>query len=282
MSDSAPTAAHSVADGEFAAALALDRRIYVRAGQEQIELPRGWVVRHHDLSEVYFLNYLRLAAPLDAGLDATAVAELACRWQHGLGHRRVVIEDVEAGERLAGELTERGWERSRTVFMILRSDPAGARRDPRAREISEEELGALQLATNEEEDFGPHSSPGLPQRLADAQAVLRAATPARGFGAGVGGALQSMCTLFLEPDVGGRRAAMVEQVGTLRAFRQRGLAKATVSAALLAAAEWGAQLIVVPADADDWPQLLYAGLGFAAVGRIVSLTLRAGSVSGAV
>ncbi len=50
---------------------------------------------------------------------------------------------------------------------------------------------------------------------------------------------------------------------------------------------WGAELIVVPADADDWPQLMYAGLGFEPLGRQVTLTrrLRAGragseSVSG--
>ena len=42
----------------------------------------------------------------------------------------------------------------------------------------------------------------------------------------------------------------------------------------------------VPADADDWPQLMYARLGFAPLGRRVALTLSgraaSGSVSGAV
>ena len=68
--------------------------------------------------------------------------------------------------------------------------------------------------------------------------------------------------------------ALIDNVGTLRAHRQQGLAKAAVSAAVRAAAEWGAELILVPADADDWPQLLYAGLGFAALGRQVTFTLR--------
>jgi GNAT superfamily N-acetyltransferase len=82
------------------------------------------------------------------------------------------------------------------------------------------------------------------------------------------------------------RVAMIDEVGTLRAYRQRGLARAVVSAAVGAARAWGAGLIVVPADADDWPQLMYRRLGFAPVGIQVSLTLRVppstGSGSGAV
>jgi GNAT superfamily N-acetyltransferase len=127
---------------------------------------------------------------------------------------------------------------------------------------------------------------GLPLRLMAAQSALRAATPAQCFGAGEDGELQSMCTLFLDADVRGRRVAMVEEVGTLAAHRGRGLARAVVSAAVAAARAWNAELIVVPADADDWPQLMYSRLGFAPVGRQVSLTRREraaqGSVSGAV
>ena len=80
--------------------------------------------------------------------------------------------------------------------------------------------------------------------------------------------------------------ATVEEVGTLIAHRGRGLARAVVLAAVAYAARWGADLIVVAADADDWPQLMYARLGFAAIGRQVTLTRRigapAGSVSGGV
>jgi GNAT superfamily N-acetyltransferase len=67
---------------------------------------------------------------------------------------------------------------------------------------------------------------------------------------------------------------MVEQVATVPAYRGRGLATATVSAAIAAAGEWGADQVTVPADADDWPQLLYAKLGFEPVGVQVSFTLR--------
>jgi GNAT superfamily N-acetyltransferase len=95
-----------------------------------------------------------------------------------------------------------------------------------------------------------------------------------------------MCTVFLDPDVDGRRVAMVTEVGTRVAHRERGLGRAVVSAAVAHAGGWGADLIVVGADADDWPQLMYAGLGFEAIGRQVTLTRRipapSGSVSGGV
>jgi GNAT superfamily N-acetyltransferase len=68
----------------------------------------------------------------------------------------------------------------------------------------------------------------------------------------------------------------VEAVATLREHRQQGLARAAVSLALHTAGDWGADLIVVPADADDWPQLMYASLGFRALGRRWLFSRRAG------
>jgi GNAT superfamily N-acetyltransferase len=112
-------------------------------------------------------------------------------------------------------------------------------------------------------------------RLVATQRALREATPARCFGAGEPGEpLAAMCTLFLDEEVNGRRVATVEEVGTLERWRGRGLASAVVREAVAEAGRWGADLIIVPADADDWPQLMYARLGFAAVGRQVGLTRR--------
>jgi GNAT superfamily N-acetyltransferase len=75
-----------------------------------------------------------------------------------------------------------------------------------------------------------------------------------------------MASLLCDPAAGGRRVALVEQVATLRAEREQGLARATVSAALHRAAGWGAELVALATDAEDWPQLMYAGLGFRPLG----------------
>lgn len=270
-------------------ALAADRAMRRRAALEARPVAGGLAVRHPGLHDVHFLN----AVLLDAGRQRVTGAEaaaLAERHQGDLDHRHVVFDDAGAGERAAVELKDAGWERGRTVFMGFAGDAAAVPQDARARAISEAGMDALQLANLRDETPEAHAHGGVAVRLLDTQRRLRATTPSRCFGAGEPGEeLASMCTLFLDPDVDGRRVAMLTDVATRVARRERGLGRAVVSAALAHAGGWGADLIVVGADADDWPQLMYAALGFAPIGRQVTLTwrIRAGcagseSVSGGV
>ena len=255
-------------------ALAADRATRRRAAEEVIPVDGGIVLRHPDLHDVHYLNAVLLDAGASAAGGARAAA-LAERWLGDLGHRHGVFDDAQAGERAASELEEAGWERGRTVYMGFTGETSGVEPDPRARAISEAEMDALQLASLHEQMPEAHGRSGLAARLLATQQRLRRTTPARCFGAAEpAGELASMCTLLLDDDVGGRRVAMVSEVGTRAAHRERGLARAVVSAAIVAAGAWGADLIVVGADADDWPQLLYARLGFAAIGRQVTLTRR--------
>lgn len=255
-------------------ALAADRAIRRRAALQAIPLPQGLAVRHPGLHDVHYLN----AVLLDAGrerIDADDAVALAERWLGDLRHRHLVFDDADAGERAAAELSRGAWERSRMVFMAFAADPAAVAGDPRARRISEPEMQRLQLAGLRAEAPEVDARNGLVVRLVATQSRLRSTTPSRCLGAGESGEpLASMCTLFLDPDVNGRQVATVEEVGTLPAWRGRGLARAVVQAAVAEAGRWGADLIVVPADADDWPQLMYATLGFEALGRQVAFTRR--------
>jgi GNAT superfamily N-acetyltransferase len=270
-------------------ALAADRAVRRRAALEAIPLAGGvadgLVVTHTGLDDVHYLNAVLLDAtpPAPVGLDGAAVAALADRWLGGLGHRHVVFDDAESGERAAAQLTAEGWERARTMYMAFTGDPAAIVTDERTRCISEPEMQALQATALREEAPEVDARTGLVQRLVATQSRLRETTPCQCFGAGEpGGEPASMCALFLDGDVNGRRVATVEEVGTLVAHRRRGLAGAVVSSAVAHAARWGADLIVVPADADDWPQVMYAGLGFAPIGRQVTLTRRLRALSGSV
>ncbi len=248
----------------------MDRGVVLRGGAECHEIPGGWVVRHRDLPRVYNLNLVLVAAPAPKGFKAQDVTALADRWLGDSPHRCVRMEDAAAAERIAPALMEDGWKRQRTALMLLSDDTEPLPPDPRARQITEPELEALMLADFRHTDYGADYVEGLPEMLVAAQTALRVGTPALRFGAGENGELQSMCTLFCDDDVAGSSIAMVEQVATLPAHRERGLAKATVSAAIAAARQRGAQLIMVPADADDWPQLMYARLGFEPVGQLVN------------
>jgi GNAT superfamily N-acetyltransferase len=270
-------------------ALAADRAIRRRAAAEVITVDEGIVLRHPGLDDVHYLNAVLLdpTPPAPPQLDGHRAAALAERWLAGRGHRHVVFDDAAAGERAAVQLAGAGWERSRIVFMVFRADPADVAPDPRARLISNDEMEALQLIALREDAPEVDARSGLVARLVATQRRLRETTLSRCFGAAdPGGELGSMCALFLDDDVGGRRVATIEEVGTLVAHRRRGLARAVILAAIAHAGHWGAEMIVVPADADDWPQVMYAGLGFVPVGRQVGLARRvralAGSVSGGV
>ena len=260
-------------DGDLTDARAADLAINRRGATTVYEIEGGCVLRHDALPDVHHLNCVHLDRPPDGG-TVDDLEALADRWPAGRNHRRLIIDDAVRAEALEPELTTRGWERDRTLLMAFAADPARALRDPRAREISDAELTALQRATFAQDGAVLIEGIGLPGRLADAQAALRAGTEALGFGAVQDGDLASMATLFLDPDVGGRRVALIDQVATLRLYRERGLARAVVSAAIRAAGAWGAHLIALPADADDWPQLMYARLGFAPLGLQVAFTRR--------
>lgn len=224
------------------------------------------------------------ARDVDA-FEALVARELAGR---ATPHRRVTLDDESAAEALWPALEERGWRRERAVVMVRRGSardgsgpaaPAGAlapaeRGEPagpadETRVISESALMTFQALAFAENSLVTALGDDLPARLAAAQSVLRAGTAWRAFGAGdAGGGLPaSTTTLYLDPDVGGQRVAFIDQVATLRAQRERGLARAVVDAALRAAAAWRADLLALFADADDWPQVFYASLGFQTLGR---------------
>jgi GNAT superfamily N-acetyltransferase len=276
----------AAAGDELAVALSADLATRLRACPRSVAIDDGWIVRSERLAAIHHLNAIVLgtAVSLDPTVyDADEVERLARRWQADRVQRCVVIDDEPFAERLSQELAPRGWERLRTLFMALRGDPMEFAADARARSLSEDELRPLQAACFAEQGFGPRAASGLPALLAEAQALMRATTPSLRFGAGrSGGGPASMCTLFLDEDVGGRRVATIEAVATLREHREQGLASAAVGAAIRAAGEWDADLIVVPADADDWPQLLYASLGFAPLGRRWQFVRFGGSAQAAV
>jgi len=66
----------------------------------------------------------------------------------------------------------------------------------------------------------------------------------------------------------------VEDVGTRGEARERGYAKAIVLAAVAAAQADRNAPIFLTADAADWPQLMYAKLGFETVGDLIVLRRR--------
>jgi GNAT superfamily N-acetyltransferase len=254
-------------DSNLATALAAERAIVRRAVTGAREIDGGWVVRHPPLPDVWHLNRVHLTGGLARVDDGSSLEGLVARELAGVPHRRVTLDDSDAAGRVWPALEDRGWRRERAVVMVARLGSVAPPVAP-AREISAAALADFQPLAFADDAAVTAISGELPSRLATAQAVLRSGTEWRAFGAGGSTGLPaSTATLYLDPDVGSRRVAFVDQVATLRAERERGLARAVMAAALHAAFEWNAGLVTLFADADDWPQVFYASLGFETVGR---------------
>jgi spore maturation protein CgeE len=101
------------------------------------------------------------------------------------------------------------------------------------------------------------------RQLVDYNRVVMEAIETRFFAARVDGALVSYCDLYSNGQTG-----QLEAVMTLEPYRDRGLARATVSRALEASRQAGNDLTLLLAHRDDWPQELYRKLGFDEVGFV--------------
>jgi GNAT superfamily N-acetyltransferase len=257
--------------------MAFDRSVRIAGATSVTQIPAGLVIRNTGLPTLYHLNALLLDAPLAPALrDPEAVTALADEHLRELGHRHIVFDDADAAEELAPALAVKGFTQQRVLMMLRVRGPDRLADPGLARPVSAEEAHALQLEITADEAPDRGSARGavtdaLVRLLVSGQEALRTGTCSFVFGAAEPrGPLASMCTLFA-----GDGIAMIEEVGTLERFRERGLARAVVLAAVDKAVELGCEQIFVPADAEDWPQLLYVKLGFEPVARQVSFTLRA-------
>jgi hypothetical protein len=201
------------------------------------------------------LNQLSVDAPTHAAGLTGALDEL---YAH-LPHRRAFVESAEVGERLAPDLRAAGWLVERDVFMVLRRErdrdaPPGV-----AREVDEATIRAVEAQTIGEEPYG---EPAIVDQLLASRSAFGRAGAARYFVAAGDGVDGCHATLYSDGVV-----AQIEDVGTLKALRGRGLARAACSAALDAAIAGGHELVFIVADDEDWPKDLYAKLGFDVVGR---------------
>jgi len=167
------------------------------------------------------------------------------------------VRDPRAADRLEDGFTAAGYERSSEVINIHRRDPDR----PAVLHVEEAtfaEVRELILATYLEDDHLP-SEVAAP--FTDHREKYERRLGARFFVAHVDGEPAGHCELYLDGD-----DAQVENVATLVRFRNRGVARSVVLAAVDAARDAGVARTFIVADGDDWPRHLYGRLGFDAIG----------------
>jgi GNAT superfamily N-acetyltransferase len=189
----------------------------------------------------------------------------------GMGHRTICLLDEADGHRIGAEVEANAarWPRlevERTRYMLWRG---GTVEPGTAREVRIEEIADLRQALNAELMPAGGDGPAAARQLFEIDRRYGGPGGDRWFVAPDEGEPQSACRLLRRDGI-----AQVEDVATLTAARERGYAKAIVTAAVAAAQTSGDTTIFLTAEAADWPQLFYARLGFETVGDLTVLRRR--------
>jgi GNAT superfamily N-acetyltransferase len=219
----------------------------------------GTALYHGDFPRRWDSNFLRVERSVGVATAADLASE-ADRRLGSFGHRKVVFEDDAEGVRLAGAFGELGYTTDRLVTMRLERD---ADREPPPLEVREVDFDIVRPLTVETNLV---SHPGMSVEdagmLADFERILVDRVGARFFTTWIDGELAGCCELYLRDGI-----AQIENVDTLERFRNRGVARAFIGAAIRAARDAGADLIFLQADDADWPKHLYGKLGFGPLGH---------------
>jgi ribosomal protein S18 acetylase RimI-like enzyme len=222
----------------------------------------GSVALATDMPTFYDYNLARVEGE-DPGLTAEALAAVAEPLLASLGHRRIELEDEEAGARVRDGFAAMGWVAERLAF-LHRDLPGPAVAAPAGAELSVEGFAAsrpLRVAWQSESIWGDTPEFALVEEEVARRRGTRAAI-ARAGGEPVGFAAFSATGAAVE----------IELVFVLPERRDGGLGGALVTHALATAASEGAREAFIEADDVGSAKRLYERLGFRTVWRRHSFT----------
>jgi RimJ/RimL family protein N-acetyltransferase/predicted GNAT family acetyltransferase len=228
------------------------------AAEQRVPARHGLGLFAPSVREVYDMNYLRaeLPAPADELIaDAEGLME-------DYFHKRVIVERPAAG--MATAFRARGWTVVSHLIMVRGREPDRRVDTSMVREVQFEELIAARRKVTVGEPWGDEEISSL---LDDAKRLIVRAVPTRFFAAHVDGEIAAYCEVRSAGSV-----AQIEDVNTLEPFRGRGLGRAVVQHATDEARRTN-EVVFLEALADDWPQELYAKLGYDVVGEREFITL---------
>jgi ribosomal protein S18 acetylase RimI-like enzyme len=239
-----------------------ERAMQDRCARSRRAFDYGTALFNDSLRRVYDANFVRFERGFEE-LTAVLVATAADMLQAGLGHRKVVIPDEDAGARVAEELKRSGWRYYRLVTMAYR----GPR--PRAAPSAAEQVSNAAIREAREHALVDGTRDPDARRqiveftelMASAVSTRMIAARARDGGARAG-EIGAFCALFQSDGVG-----QIDEVTTIDRHRRRGLGGAVVEGAIAASLAAGDDLTFVVADEADWPREWYARLGFEPVGH---------------
>jgi ribosomal protein S18 acetylase RimI-like enzyme len=243
---------------EFNEVIGAFRRAEATGADETGAWSGGVWIRTRSLPLVYDANRV-IVLEHGFGLSMDAVSAAADEIQSGLPNRIVEFVDCAGSRDLAAGFARAGWLEESLGVMVRRRQPDRWVDTSEVRVVDQAAMGPARTASMTEEAW----------ELGDAVAQVREkqervgrSLPTTHLAVLDGGRVVSYCEVF---DLGDG-VAQVESVATLPAFRDRGYARAVVTRALELTC--GQRLVFLNMDPGDWPQQLYAKLGFDAVAKV--------------
>ena len=245
-------------------ALAFTWAVAETMADDVTRLAQGTVLSTPSLTGAWSINALRLEGP-QPGLTLTDAAALCAAHLPHLPYDHVIVEDAPAAERLANAARAEGWRVDRALYMALERPAERDVDTSRVREGDLEEI--LDLTDRWYVEEGEATSPQVAADLREMSRREHDATPERRFVVDDPPGRAVAMTSMRERD----RVCQLEDVYVLPDARGRGHARALVSAATAFARRDDHDLVFIVADEDDWPQKLYASVGFGPLGRTAIL-----------
>ena len=224
---------------------ALEHAVHEAGALRREEFPGGVAYYNDELPLVWDVNFLRVDRP---AVDLVATVE---RLQAGQAHRKVLIEDPEVLAEHAPDLVAAGF--SRRGLVVMAREPGG-RLDPHVRELPYDQVKPFL--------FDVHMEQLTPPREDVADQVGRVHDRTHDLTG------ERWMVIYADGEPAGHLIvysrdglAQIEDVGVLKRFRGRRLARRLIDHALALVAPDHDMAFIV-AETGDWPGEFYARLGF--------------------
>jgi ribosomal protein S18 acetylase RimI-like enzyme len=238
------------------------RDIQRRSATEILNSPFGVAFFNRNFPDKHDLNVFwieRIAPSSDVGVLIQEVERI--QGERELAYRRLIVEERDALEKLSPTLQALAWVYSSNVLMIRDvGAPTSAPGEITVQIVSREQLGdPIYRWYLDEEGLTKHEA----MMLMDASRVTEDSVPTLHLAAALGTKVAGWCELRI---LG--QTAQLENVGTRRKYRRRGVGTALVNYAVDVSGREGAEVIFLQTDAADRVQHLYSRLGFLQVGAL--------------
>jgi GNAT superfamily N-acetyltransferase len=244
---------------DLARAFGMERRFDERLCTRMEPFSFGTAFFDEDHRDRFVSTFLCVEGDLDT-IEPAALMRSADDILGGAGydHRTVLVRSDAHGARWAPVFKAAGYRVDPVVLMCLSRDPD---RGPTV-DVHERAFADARPVIHETYRRDDRLGPQHVDQFTDQHGSYERNVGARFFVGEVEGELAGVCELWMD---GGD--ALVEHVDTLEEFRNLGVARSVVLAAIDAARGAEAERIFIGADDNDWPKELYGKLGFDRLGR---------------